>query len=239
MCVLPRAATRRSVVLSLLTLPLLTAQILAKLTAHTRQYGLFGASAAQITLLQAYLAHATGQSDSALDLYRAAAFLAASASPSPDDNKGASASIVDLVKAARLGEAGLLIGLGRAADVGKEARALARDVWGGPSTGGVAGTPGGGRSRSKEANVGLRIAGGLVLGVLEDEILRSKWVAPVLLAHRFPVCLSLMPTYRFSVEQAVHEVVPRPRLGLARQLGQAHHSVADGRPLRRASPWQT
>ena len=149
-------------------------QILAKLTAHARQHGLFAAFAAQITLLQAYLAHATGQSASALDLYRAAAFLGAS--PSSLLSRSATPKIsVDLVKAARLGEAGLLIGLGRTAEVSKETRTLARDAWGGPMPVGVAvaGTPSG---RSKEANVGLRIAGGLVLGVLEDEILRSKSV---------------------------------------------------------------
>lgn len=146
-------------------------QILAKITAHTRQCGLFGAFAAQITLLQAYLAHATGQSASALDLYRVAAFLAASAASS--SGSSALASRNDLVKSARLGEAGLLIGLGRAAEVCKEARTLARDVWGGPTTTGVAAVTGG---RSQEANVGLRIAGGLVLGVLEEEILRSKSV---------------------------------------------------------------
>lgn len=120
-----------------------------------------------MTLLQAYLAHSTAQSDVALDLYAAAAHLASTPSADLADAR----ANVDCYRAARLGRAGLLVGLGRAGEVGKDVRSLARDVWGGlgASVDGVAVG-----AKGKEENVGLRIAGGLLLGVLEDEILKSK-----------------------------------------------------------------
>lgn len=203
-------------------------QILAKLVAHTRQHGLFASFAAQITLLQAYLAHSTAQSAAALDLYRAAAHLAlVSSAPAPHPGGPERA---ELAKAARLGEAGLLVGLGRAGEVGKDVRALAKDVWG---ASGAAST--GGEARRDE-NVGLRIAGGLVLGVLQDEILRSKCVHP----RCSPASVAVVrpaadPPTTLSPSQAVHEVVPRPVVRRGRQLVQADHPLAHRGPLCRAS----
>lgn len=135
---------------------------------------MFSTFSAQVTLLQAHLSHATGQTERALSLYRASHYLAL-------QTCSISASSRDLAVAAKLGEMGLMIGLGRMAEVRSECEKVAKGCWGN-GTGWMNdernasgnGTPK--MEASGAENVVLKIAGGLLLALMEKEILRSKFV---------------------------------------------------------------
>ncbi|CED83210.1 hypothetical protein [Phaffia rhodozyma] len=158
------------------------------LIAYLRRKSLFPSFSAQVTLLQAHLSHSTLQTDRALILYRVAHHTALQMCTT-------SASARDLALAAKLGEMGLMVGLGRLDEVRTECEKIAKKSWGnglgetgayvvpaGSATVGQGGEPRseasskGGKMRDVTGaeNVVLKVSGGMLLALMEKEILKSK-----------------------------------------------------------------
>ena len=73
--------------------------------------------------------------------------------------------------AAKLGEMGLMIGLGRLGEVREECIKVAKQCWGNAGTVGAEVALGAGDGQE---DVVLKIGGGLLTALMEGEILRSK-----------------------------------------------------------------
>jgi hypothetical protein len=147
-------------------------QSIDRLIFHTRTStpALFPVFSAHITLLQAHLAQSTGLGSRALTLYRLAhrlACLPASAFPS-SSSSSSSSSAATLATAAKLGEMGLMLGLGRLNEVREECGRVARECWGNGTSGGGSAVGGG------KEDVVLKISGGILTSLMETEILKAK-----------------------------------------------------------------